>query len=95
MGLRKKYPGRLGGQPGSTFDGRLDCGLSVMHEQCEEDDDRQRDADQPEKSAFAETHLESPASTVSKQWDVCQKVPPQRACDTRARRLSGDRHWAS
>jgi hypothetical protein len=28
-----------------------------MHDQCEDDDDRQRDADQPEKNAFAETHL--------------------------------------
>jgi hypothetical protein len=40
-----------------TSDDRLDGGLSVMHEQREKDDDRQRDADQPEKNAFAETHL--------------------------------------
>jgi hypothetical protein len=35
----------------STSDDQ-DGGLSVMHEQRQEDDDRQRDADQPEKSAF-------------------------------------------
>jgi hypothetical protein len=28
----------------------------MVHKQCENDDDGQRDANQPEQSAFAETH---------------------------------------
>jgi hypothetical protein len=46
-----------------------------MHEQRKKDEDRQRDADQPEKNTFAEAHLNSPALMVSSQPHVFPKVP--------------------
>ena len=64
MGLSKSIPAAVEASRDSTskldrlrVQNWLDCALSVMHEQCEDDDDRKRDADQPEKSAFAETHV--------------------------------------